>query len=703
MPAARSHPERTPFAFKRSNGLQTSALSGSQAIARRGRWSSVLACVILVGVSGLAYLNAGHDEFLFDSASQSAGSPRVTDSVAQAAGYLGKAPFLPGYRLTIITFALNHAFNVAVGLEPFNVRTYLIVNVLIHALNACLVFYLIRSLLRQISPGLGRPVWVSLAPAILFAVHPLQASSVAYIFQRRGTLATLFLLLGVHAYLRVRTLWSTATTVEEGRDTESRNGPGRGWRVVLFPVALAVCYWLSFMSKELGLVLPFVLVSIELCLRAPDWPALKRALVWTLPVVACTVVGVLIFLWSRSIFDPLRFQVQTWGFHELWGPWTQFLTESRAFAHYWKLLLLPLPRWCCIDHSFALSSHLTEHGAIFAILFHAGLLILAGVAAWKRCTLAAIGVFWFYIGLLPYAFVPQVELLVEYETYLPSIGVALIVAGVLKRVQGCLPLTAQAVSVGVVASCLLMITIQRNVIYQSAFNLWSDAVEKSPDKARPHANLAAALVRLDRTGEAIREYREALRLAPDAAEVHRGLAIALSSKGGASQEALNHYKEAVRLRPDLAERHYDLANAMLARRERDEAIREYEEAARLAPAFAENRYNLANALYQKGQLDEAIEQYQQALQARPEFVECHYNLGDTYVRRGRLEDAIREFREALKLRPNDATIHYVLALVLSKQGQRDAAILEYRKVLELDPNHREAKAHLSAALGTAGS
>lgn len=404
---------------------------------RDGRLSSrFLPPLFLLLITCIAYSNANHDELLFDSLLlKSDDTPEMVRSIWQA-------PLRPGQHISYLTFQLNQAFNKAIGLPLFHVTSFLVVNVLLHALNACLVFYLLRATLREararrIEPAeVGpREIWIPLAVSTLFAIHPLQASSIVYIFQRRGMLAVTFLLLAVLAYLRVR-----SRPVGEGRSAWP-------WRRVVPAAAIPVCYWLSFKSKELGLILPFFLMVIELCLLAPDKRALKRALRWVIPALGLTVVSLIFFLWSRQLFDPTRLRLLPWGPRNMWGPWTQFLTESRVAVHYWKLLLLPLPRWCCIDHEFATSSHLTEHYAFVAIAFHAVLLGLAAVAAWKRYTLVAIGIFWFYIALMPFAVVPQVELLVEYETYLPSIGLALILTEGLIRLRGRIPTQWQVAAV----------------------------------------------------------------------------------------------------------------------------------------------------------------------------------------------------------------------------------------------------------------
>jgi len=161
-------------------------------------------CVFLLLLSGVTYLNAGHDEFMFDSANDYIRLVKQTDGPIHVVGLYFQGKLNPDAPLTFVTFAWNYYFNRAIGLDGFDITTYLIVNVLIHGINACLVLVLLRRLGSYFTGDDNVPWWLAAVLAILFVVHPLQASSVAYVIQRRGALATTFYLLAVLDYLYVR-------------------------------------------------------------------------------------------------------------------------------------------------------------------------------------------------------------------------------------------------------------------------------------------------------------------------------------------------------------------------------------------------------------------------------------------------------------------------------------------------------------------
>ncbi len=706
--------------------------------ARRRLLPRALPLIFLVAVTSACYLNADHEEFLFDWGAGGLDVRLREQTLGEALESFWQAPHKPGEQLSHVSFALNCALNEAVGLDRFEVTSFLIVNVMIHALNACLVYFLVRSMLSLVQPDPPVTSWLPLAAATLFAVHPMHASSVAYVLQRRGVLATCFYLLGVLSYLRARRWLPRGPDVApEGHQAPQgvRSNSVWPWPRLAWAAAVPVCYWLSFKSKPLGLTLPFAILAIEFCLRARHRQGLKRYLLAMAAGLLLCTSGMFVYLWSEGLFDPARLRILPYGPEGLWGPWAHFLTESRAFVHYWSLLLLPLPQWSCIDHSFPLSRTLFEHYAVVAVAFHSILLALAVVAAFKRYTLAAVGVFWFYIALIPYLLLPQTELLVEYKTYLPCVGVVLILAEGFRVIRRRVPMALQAPVVVALAAALMFTTVRRNVIYRSAINLWSDAVEKCPDYYRPHNNLANALVKQGRFVEAVAHYNEAIRLAPSAhlahrnlglalarqkrfqqaiphyrrslelknddAETHRDLADALAQLGRAD-EAISHYKRTLALRPDHAEAHHNLANVLLGKRNIADAVRHYRMALKGRGDDPDVRLNLARALVLHGKPGEAIPHYRELVRLRPESIDARNELANALFQQGQAQEAIAQLEAALRLRPDYATGHFNLATILLKQERMTEAIEHYRRVLQLNPEHVRARVHLGFALFKAG-
>lgn len=667
---------------------------------------------VIAALSAVAYLNAGHAEFFFDSAGALIANPRTTD-LGGTFRRLWQAPLGADEQVSHLTFALNYALNRALGRPGFEVAGFLVFNVLLHALNGCLVYVLLRRLWHAVHPDRPPPILLPLLVASLFVVHPLHASSVAYIAQRRGVLATAFYLLGVLAYLRLR--------------TDTRRAL---WRSVLRGAVVALCWWLSFRSKSMGLTLPATLLALEFCLRAPDRTALRRYVRVLVPGVVLCLLAMLVFLWAQGLLDVAHLRIRPHGHAEIQAAWPHFLAECRVFMQYWKLLLLPWPQWMSIDHDFPVAG-----SALPAVIFHALLLALGIFAARRRYTLAAAGLFWFYVTLLPYAVVPQSELFVEYKTYLPSIGLALILAELLTRAAVWPGAVPSALACGLVAAVLLGTTIYRNRVYRSTASLWADAVAKYPQRLRPRVNLGTALLSAGRVDQAIEQFNAALQINPNSYTARTGLGVALADQGKLD-EARPYYEAALAIKPDYAEALIDLALLLSRQGKLDEADAHYEEALqsependkahnnlgvnlaregrtaaalehfaaalRANPEYAEAHFNLALTLVKVDRFDEAVAHYRTAIRLDPQYCPAYYKLGEALVLQGQMDAAIAQFHAALRIKPDFAPAHGALGGVLQKQGQLDRAMQQYREALRLEPSYADAHYGLGQVLEALG-
>ncbi len=643
-----------------------------------------------MGLSAIAYLNADHEELFFDSTDLILRNPQTAD-LEGALAKLWRWPLAADEQVAHVSFALNHKVNRELSADPFDVTGFLIFNVAVHAFNAVLVYFLLRTLLEFAGAGRREAVGVALVAAAWFAVHPIQASSVAYIAQRRGAMATTFYLLGMLAFLKARGA-PRRNGVRRREATQRDWSPGR----VLLVAAIPVCYWASIRCKSVGVTLPAMMLAVELCLRAGDRQALRRFFRWAIPAVVALAACGVVFLWSAGVVDLRTMEVRSYSATELWGPWTQFLTSARVFAHYWKLLILPLPQWSSIDHLIPISSGLLEHGAVIAVIFHAAVLGGALFAAWRGWLLLPLGLLWFYIALAPYAIVPQADVFVEYKTYLASVGVALVLAEFAQRIRLKLgSATGLALATPVVAA-LLGVTIYRNQAYQSPVNVWSDVLAKYPGHLRGNVGMGIALRAEGKIEDALAHFQAAIRTKPDYAEAYFDLAD-LYTKVKNREAAISHYQQAVGLRPDYPEAHYNLANLLSDAGRADEAIEHYEAAIRTRPGYAFAHNNLANLLAKKLRRPEAIRHYELALQSDPNLVAARVNLGNTLKTEGRLDEAIPHYRKALEMAPRKVSALINLGNALREKGELPEAREIYRRALEIEPDNASLRKLLQEA------
>ena len=227
------------------------------------------------------------------------------------------------------------------------------------------------------------------------------------------------------------------------------------------------------------------------------------------------------------------------------------------------------------------------------------------------------------------------------------------------------------------------------------------AVHARQAGVQQHAARGAELNRKGQYAEAEQEYRAALALDPQNADVYVALAIILTEQkkwddaGSAARAALG-------LNPDNDMAHNSLGAALEQKGGSDEAIAEFREALRLNPSNDMAHVNLGFALRTKGFADGEIAEYREALRLNPRNDTARLDLGDALGLKGDWDNAIAEYREALRLNPDLASAHARLGMALGRKGDLDGQIAEYREALRLDPNDTVTHVNLGDALAKKG-
>jgi protein O-mannosyl-transferase len=517
-------------------------------------------------------------------------------------------------------------------LQPFG---YHLVNVLLHAVNAVLLWRVLR---RLEIPG-------SWWAAAIFALHPVMVESVAWITERKNVLSCLFYLLAAQAYFRFRPLW-------DGKEVKARD-----WRfyplvLVLFlcgllsktvtsslPAALALLVWWKNGKIErrdaVALAPLFVLGAALGSMTAwlEKYHVHASGTEWALSFAQrCLLAARVLWFYAGKLFwpDKLTFIYPRWEI-DVGAAWS-YLFPAGALAVLMALWLLRLR---------------IGRGPLVAVLFFAG-------------TLApALG----FIDVFPFRY----SYVADHFQYLASVGlIALAVgtgaamacrAGPRGRHLGTLAAAGVLLTLGV-------LTWRQAHIYQNLETLWRDTLAKNPDAWIAHNNLGSALARAGNLEEAMAHYEEALRMRPDDAETHYNVGLTLAQLGQ-MQEAIAQYEQALQIKPDYAEAHNNLGNALLQAGQFEQAAGHFEQALQIRPDYAQAHYNLGLALVRLGRELEAIPHWEQAVRLRPDFFEAHGNLGLALAHAGRVREAIGQYEEAVRLKPDSARVADNLARLLA--------------------------------------
>jgi tetratricopeptide (TPR) repeat protein len=557
--------------------------------------------------------------------------------------------------LTRSTFWLEHALW---GLVPW---PYHLVNVALHAACAVVLWRVLR---RLCVPG----AWLG---AALWALHPVQVESVAWISEMKNTESGLFFLLSIFFYLK---------TLADAPEPRGR------WSyplALLFGLAAIAC-------KSSTVVLPVVLLMTARWSEG-RWNA--RHLLRVAPLVLAALAAGAVTIWTQHLvlakaIDPMFIRS---------GPQRIAAAGDAVWFYLGKLLwpnplMAVYPRWSI------------DVGSMAAWLPLCALLIAGGVLA----LLASLRLGWsssacFVLAYFVVALAPALglidgtifhhSLVFDHFQYLASMGpLALVGAGFAKF----LATKWQPMATTVLLATWGAVSFARTWAYQSDETLWADTLAKNPDTWVGHYDFANDLAHAGQLGDAMTQYRAALVLYPRFAQAHLNLGNALLREGQGAG-AIGEYRQAAEDAPDNAEAHFDLGNSLAQAGQIDEGLPELRRAVELDPQLIAARLGLATALQQKGALDEAAGVLEQAVTLAPQSIDVHLGLGNTYFMQRRFDRAAGEFEAALRLNPGDARVHNNLGLALGQEGRREEAIAQFEEALRLQPGYADAQANLEAA------
>ncbi len=603
--------------------------------------------VSIAALGILAYSNSFHAPFTFDDETSIVNNELVRDLGNYLSSWTGYHSHPTRY-VGNLTFALNYRFG---GLDATG---YHVVNVLVHILNALLVYALVQLTFR--TPHLAASTLASSSRAVafvaasLFVAHPIQTQAVTYLVQRFTSLATTFYLLTVVQYACFR------LAREERRE---RNAMGAARYAALIVTAIV-----AMKTKEIAFTLPLAIALYEICFFQAEWKrrlALLAPLLATLAVIPASVLG-----FHKPIGEVLSEATQVSRVQTTVSRLDYLRTQLAVVATYLRLLVLPVNQ--NVDYDYPLSHSFLEPRVALSLLL---VLAMAAVALWLyggpfgRWTrrpfdagtrLVSFGFAWFFLALLvESSIIPIADVIFEHRVYLPSVGLfvaaATAAAFLAQRIAPAHPSTAVLAAGVLVSLAFGAAAFRRNEVWATELSLWTDVVRKSPGKSRPHDNLGLALAKLDREPEAMAQFLEAIRADPRNVRAHNNLGVALA-KLGRPREAAEAFLTVLSLMPDNPEAYYNLGRIRLTEEGGiEEAAALLEQAIRLRRNYPQAYANLAAAWNALGRHADVVKLLEGTSAGGGKRPEAHYHLGLAYFSLGNRVAADREYRILLGLSP----------------------------------------------------
>jgi Flp pilus assembly protein TadD len=595
------------------------------------RWLiAALAGLLLLTV--VVYAPGLHGEFQFDDvrAVQFNQSIRRFDNFTHAQSLMD---MVRGRRvLTDLTFAID--YHIA-GNDPFAFHA---TNLGIHLAVILLVFFFTRRMLK-LSGALGGD-FLALAVTAVFALHPLQTQAVAYVSQRAESLASAFYLASLLSLLAAERRGRCAAGARLYAASFALFALGLGAKVIV--ATLPVAYLLMGLLPG-----PHGLLARRLRRLALAAPFLAYALLTTVLTVP-NLKGE-----DAGFFIPFM------------PPGRYFLTQLHVLVTYLRLLFWPAGQ--NVDWDFPVARGLADPAVLgsgfllIVLLAGAGILFFRCHSRTDRAgaagRAAGFGVAWFFLVLAPTSsVVPLADVVMEHRLYLASWGVLFAVAvpatGFAARLhlQGLSRFGVAAV-VGLCA-VLAMTTYLRVGLWRSKLQLWSDAVAKSPHKARTHLGLGNAYRLAGQFQPAIDEYMNALNLAGNDPtwvrnSIREKLAAALLWQAR-SEEAIAALQAGLAEDPNHSALLGTLAMAYLQRHELAQAEAAAEQSVRTSPRPASSLLVLGMVRTQRGDQAGATDAFARAVKLEPDELQGSRLLAQAYRAQGRTREAcdvLRSFRE----------------------------------------------------------
>lgn len=548
----------------------------------------------------------------------------------------------PNYPLTFTSFWLEHQLW---GLNPAG---YHLTNVVLHALNVVLVVLLMRAL--------GMSQWVALLTAALFACHPMQVESVAWVAERKNVLSTFFALGALLAYLRHRAsgAWS--------------------W----YGVSL-LAFLCALLSKTSTVVLPLLILLTDR-LRSNRWSV--GTLLRIAPMIALDVGAATLTMaterYPMSVALPAR----------------PLLAATCLWFYAGKLLapldLFPIyPRWNVTVAS--VRWWLPLIGVLVSILC---------VRRWASDWRIGWGLAFFACALLPVlGFRPfgfnEHSYVADRHIYLASVGFFLAVAIAFDRCSRNLGPRAATLLACLPLLGLSVLTWRQVHVWRGSVSLWTHAVAGNPQSWAAHNNLGLALIDRGRLDEATHHLHAALDIWPDYPEAHNNLAM-VAYRQGDFRASERECQQAVALRPDTMLYRKNLGLALQAQGELTAAASAYRRAVDLEPEQPGLHYLLGNVLVDQGRLLDAIPEFQRALQLSSDMLLAYNQLGRTLLAVDRAGEAAATLKEAVRRRPDWVEARYNLSLALQQLGDVDQAAHQLDAALKIQPDFTAAREALAA-------
>jgi len=485
-------------------------------------------------------------------------------------------------------------------------------NVIFHLLNSVMLFVLLRSMTGA--------VWRSAFVAALFAVHPMNVESVAWIAERKNVLSTFFWILTMLLYVAY-----------------VRNP---GWKRYVW---VCVSFVLGLLSKPMLVTLPFVLLLMDywplnrtffnpaMEAQSPfaGWAGKRKTsflIAEKIPLFALTALSIYMTIYASEYTQNAQ-DFASWPFMD------RLFNVVFSYVAYIKKMFWPVD--LSVFYPFSRTTF-SQFSISILVLLAITFFVLLYV---KKIPYCFVGWFWFAGTLVPVIGIYQVGLqaMADRYAYVPFIGLFIVIVWGANHLAADklflrkIFLTAFALAVFLLAST----ASHRIGQWTDTETIFQDAVKKDLNNYIAYQALGQEM-----------------------------------GKKGRYQEALSFYEKAISANPMCWQAFNNKGLILKIMGRRREASESFQQATKIYPHAAEAYHNLGVLCFEEKKFNEAVRYFSKSIQIKPEFIESYNYLGVALVQNGRVEEGIQYFRRALKISPGDKNAQTNLKIASQLQAKK---------------------------------
>jgi len=585
---------------------------------------------------------------------------------------------------------ISHMMDVQLfGVDP---HLHHVSNLFFHTLNTLLVFLVFFLMTGEL--------WKCFFLAALFALHPINVESVAWIAERKNLLFTTFWMITMLAYV-----------FYAKRPSFSR------YLLVLFAL-----FW-GLMTKPYIAVLPCALLLMDY------WPLKRMNLKISLAKLILEKLPLFLLSYAIIKISMLTLQGKSQVIDTAIRPLLIRIENAFvSYAVYLYKIIWPVDLAIFYPFPDSIPTWETLGAIVFLIIVTVFFLIQS-----KPKPYLIIGWLWFLGVFLPVIGLVQVAkwpAMADRHAYVPLIGIFMALTWGISDLLS--KWRSKKTILSISAACIIIIlfwgTRTQLAFWSDTYTLFNRALAVTENNYLAYTLVGGELARKGDYKTSEKYYLSSLSIKPDFPEAKEGLGnLAFQNKDydkaldyynqallllpfdveltciigdlllktGKPDKAIDYYSEALASNPWVPEIHNKLGMAFFAKQAFEKAREEFDAAVRLNPEFGEAYYNLGLIASKQGRTSDALNNYKTTIRIHPDYADAHKRLGDVLFSGGDTAQAFHHYSKAIEINPNDATIHYNIGVILFQQQQIKAADEHFYKALQIDPSYEKAKIALS--------